>query len=76
MKNNEGTLSVQIVDSGDGVVWKHGKDGKGIACRDYVASGMQTRIVDVLKYALKQAEGQRLVFNVTDRIADIGGTSS
>jgi hypothetical protein len=76
MKTNGGILLVRIVDSGDGVVWEHGKDGKGVACRDYVASGMQARIVDVLKYALKQAEGEMLLFDVTDRIADVGGASA
>jgi hypothetical protein len=64
-------MKVQIIDEAE-VIWERDQNGSGIASRAYVADGTQQRIIDALRHALEQAEGQLRTFDYGDSVLDSG----
>ena len=65
-----GSLTVPVLNQEGEVVWLRHPKG-GLACRDHVVDGTQEQIIEALRNSLGQAEAERLLFDVSDRVANV-----
>ena len=62
-------MEVKVYDEDNKLLWSINRKGKtmsGVTCAKYVADGTQQKIINVLKSALSQAEGELLVSDNAD----------
>ncbi len=68
-------MTVQLLDDKGNLVWQRGEDW-GLACRSYLTTGMQAKIVAALKSALVQAKAESSTFDVVDGVLDVSGSAA
>ena len=62
-------MEVKVYDEDNKLLWSINRKGKtmsGVTSAKYVADGTQQKIINVLKSALSQAEGELLVSDNAD----------